>query len=305
MTAGHTAARGSPVAVRLPALPLAVLGAAGCEDTAITRARLLAAGVPHQYLDVHEDPGALARVARVNGGRVVTPTLVLGSDELAVSEPELEHLGILLAAAGHDYRPPPSRSRSGRSLQPVPVATISDGIGAAFSLADLGGTRAVLVFLAHHPACLTCLGYARQLARSLADVDDAEDLDALVVVPTAGDLDMWREDGAVATILATDRAGAWKRDIARYLEARSDAAMLLVLDATLRPRVVSVAPDAGGVVDPRDAIVWLRSLARDAQTFAVSSRLQRRRRRADPQSAGHAFRRQTTQHIPGWRSSSA
>ena len=61
------------------ALPIAMYGAAACEDTAITRSRLATLGVPFRELDIDLDAEAAREQLAANDGRRVTPTLVFSS----------------------------------------------------------------------------------------------------------------------------------------------------------------------------------------------------------------------------------
>ncbi len=88
------------------ALPIVMYGAATCEDTAITRSRLVAIGLPFRELDVDLDAEAAREQRAANDGRRVTPTLVFGAGQLVVIEPTLEQLGEALVAAGHIVEPP-------------------------------------------------------------------------------------------------------------------------------------------------------------------------------------------------------
>jgi glutaredoxin len=77
---------------------LVVYGAEWCPDTQRTRHSLESMGVPYRYVDVERDEDANERVKQWNGGRRVTPTVVLptggaatGEDRLAApSDRELE-----------------------------------------------------------------------------------------------------------------------------------------------------------------------------------------------------------------------
>jgi glutaredoxin len=75
-----------------------VYGADWCPDTQRTRQRLESMSVPYDYIDVERDDAASERVRQWNGGRRVTPTVLLpkgnvvtGEERLAApSDPELE-----------------------------------------------------------------------------------------------------------------------------------------------------------------------------------------------------------------------
>jgi glutaredoxin len=77
---------------------IVVYGADWCEDTQRTRHQLESLGVPYSYVDVDDDRDASEQVKEWNGGRRVTPTLLLpegnvvaGNNRLAApSNEELE-----------------------------------------------------------------------------------------------------------------------------------------------------------------------------------------------------------------------
>ena len=58
--------------------PILVLGRDTCEDTSRARAHLTARGIPFSYRNHELDPGADALIRAHNGGRLVTPTILLG-----------------------------------------------------------------------------------------------------------------------------------------------------------------------------------------------------------------------------------
>jgi mycoredoxin len=245
-----------------PSLPITVLGAATCEDTAIVVDRLRAAGIPHRYVDVDRDPDALARIERLNGGRRVTPTVIAGVDEMILAEPSLEQLGTLVRAAGHGFERPAAVDLHGAITdRAIPLRPVGAAEGRPFSLASLRGRRQVALFLAHGSDCLTCFGYARQLARQGAAMDEADATSVIVVAGSDPGAEQWSDAVALSATLVDDPGAAWKTDIAAHLGVPADAAMLVVLDRFLAPRATSTAPDAGGLIDPTDATDWLRFLA--------------------------------------------
>jgi glutaredoxin len=54
-----------------------VYGADWCEDTQRTRTQLESLSVPYEYVDVERDDDASRQVQEWNGGRRVTPTVLL------------------------------------------------------------------------------------------------------------------------------------------------------------------------------------------------------------------------------------
>jgi mycoredoxin len=59
---------------------ISVYGAPDCKDTTRTRRHLDALDVPHRYIDVEQDERAAEQVKRVNDGKRMTPTVVIGGD---------------------------------------------------------------------------------------------------------------------------------------------------------------------------------------------------------------------------------
>ena len=75
-----------------------VYGASWCEDTEATREDLKSLGVPYEYVEVEQDPAALAWVKEQNGGKRKTPTLNVAGRVLV--EPDLSELEEALRGAG-------------------------------------------------------------------------------------------------------------------------------------------------------------------------------------------------------------
>src|SRR5450759_3400814 len=86
--------------------PLLMYGTATCEDTAVTRSRLRALGVPYREIDVDLGSRARDQLSELVGGRVSTPTLVFGDRALIAVEPSPRELDELLSAAGYTVEPP-------------------------------------------------------------------------------------------------------------------------------------------------------------------------------------------------------
>lgn len=70
-------------------LPIAVYGAADCDDTQRTCAHLQARGLPFRLVNIDHDPEAERFVIFVNGGFRSTPTLVIGDgrSRMLLTEP--------------------------------------------------------------------------------------------------------------------------------------------------------------------------------------------------------------------------
>ncbi len=242
-------------------LSVELLGAMTCEDTAITRSRLVALDIPFREVDVDADPAGEARIRALNGGRRVTPTVVLGDDRLVVAEPTVERLDELLAEAGHVVRPPAVTEYHGElTRRAIPLRDVPSADRGTFSLASLRGRRQVALFLAHDPGCLVCFGYAKQLARRREALDDADALALAVVSGPADQVRGWRHEVGPELALLADEDGSWKRAIANRVSAPADGAILLALDRFLAPRVGSFGADAGGLIDPSAVVDWLRFL---------------------------------------------
>lgn len=244
------------------ALPISVLGAATCEDTAIVRDRLRALQVPSAYVDVDVDAAALARVERLNAGHRVTPTVIVGDERSVVAEPTLEAVERLSAEAGYAFERPVAVDLHGEvTRRPIPLRSVIAAEGGSFTLASLRGKRQVALFLAHGTECLPCFGYARQLAGQSAAMATADAAVVTVVSGTSADLGLWHEGLSPDAVLAGDPGATWKAEIADRLAVAASDAMLVVLDRFLAPRAVSTASEAGGLVGPVDATEWLRFLA--------------------------------------------
>lgn len=253
--------------VRADALPLEVLGAATCEDTAITRSRLQALGIPFHETDIDRDPAAAERVAALNAGHRVTPTLVFGDDRLVVAEPTLERLGELLVRAGYAVEPPraveyPGDLPADPPDGPIParqLAVVGDGSASFDSLRD---GQPALLFFGHGPGCLACFGYARQLAARFGELGEAVARAVFVVAGEAGAAVSWREELPAGVVLVADPDGPWKNAVSTRVGVPGAGTNLLILDRSGSPRAGSSAPEAGGLIDPADAVARLRSLSR-------------------------------------------
>lgn len=115
--------------------PITVLGSTTCEDTAIVTSRLRALGVPFRDVDIDADPVAARRVASLNHGNRVTPTVIVGDDAAVLAEPTLEALGELLATARYDIGPPQATDYHGElAAGSIPVRHLDAVGGGRFSL---------------------------------------------------------------------------------------------------------------------------------------------------------------------------
>ena len=77
---------------------ITVYGRPGCAISQMIRRWLDRRGIPYQYVDVERDPQARSRLAWLTGGRVRSPTVVIGGDVLV--QPTIEELEWALRRSG-------------------------------------------------------------------------------------------------------------------------------------------------------------------------------------------------------------
>ncbi|HET9878791.1 MAG TPA: glutaredoxin family protein [Candidatus Limnocylindria bacterium] len=241
---------------------IVMYGSTTCEDTAITRSRLDALGVPYQERLIDRDPAAREALDTLAGGRIVTPTLDPGDGGSLLAEPSLEELGRRLVAGGHHVAPPTADAVGGDlAARPIPIASLPTADGEPWSLRRWRGRRATALFLAHDAACLPCWGYAKQLARQADALAEVEAAPVVVVAGEPADAATWRHEVGESLTLLADADGAWKATLAAYLGFDPARPTVLLLDRYGAPSGVSSAEEAGGLVDPSEATRWLRHLA--------------------------------------------
>lgn len=241
---------------------IVMYGSTTCEDTAITRSRLEALGVPYQEHLIDRDPAARAALAALADGRIVTPTLDLGDGGSLLAEPSLEELGRRLVAGGHDVVPPAAASVGpGLAARPVPIAVVRTAEDEPFSLRRWRGRRATALFLAHDARCLACWGYAKQLARQGDALAEVEAAPVVLIAGIPADAATWRHEVGESVTLLADPEGRWKATLAAHLGFDPAHPALLLLDRYGAPSGVSSAHEAGGLIDPSEATRWLRHLA--------------------------------------------
>lgn len=239
-------------------LPVVVLGTSWCEDTALVRSRLQALDVPFVEHDVEVDSAAGARIRELNGGAQVTPTVVLGDAHRVIAEPSLEQLWDLLAAGGWQVRAPTATQyRAPITQRPIPRPPRDLGEPAVEAIDRLRRRREVALFVAHGVECLACFGYARQLGRQSVALAEANAVAVVVVRSTLGAAHEWREGIDPSVPLVADPDGVWSRSIAAHVGAPQDDVALLALDRWHAARAGSVADEAGGLIDPAEAVRWL------------------------------------------------
>jgi hypothetical protein len=232
-----------------------VLGRDSCEDTSIVRSRLEALGVPFAYGNSDVDPATGERIRGLNGGHLVTPTVVVG-DTVTV-EPSIEATDELARAAGHEIRRPSAT----RLVEPVTDIPIPKRRLPAPGLFDppprtAWAGRQVAVFLPHDAACLACFGYARKLTQQTGAFGESG-ASIAVVVDGANPPDHWEPAQLSGAAVVLDPEGGWREELGAALEVGVDGALLLVLDRYLAPRVVQRADDAGGLITPTEVGEWL------------------------------------------------
>jgi glutaredoxin len=241
--------------------PLLMYGAATCEDTAVTRSRLRALGVPFREIDVDLDPEARNRLSKLECGRPRTPTLVFGDRALIAVEPRHQELDDLLVAAGYPVKPPVAVEYHGsRASSPLPLWILPSVGGNSVSLESIKGRQQAVIFFAHDATCLACYGYAKRLAKQCEALAEAEAIPIVVVRSEPEDAAHWRREIADDVMILADAAGAWKAAVAVALDQPPGLAALVVVDRFAAPRAGSFAAEAGGLISPADATDWLRFL---------------------------------------------
>ena len=241
---------------------IVMYGSTTCEDTAITRSRLDALGVPYEERLIDRDPAARHALDTLAGGRIVTPTLDLGDGGSLLAEPSLEELGRRLVTGGHNVAPP-AADAVGNDLaaRPIPIAGVRTADGEPWSLRGWRGRRATALFLAHDAGCLACWGYAKQLARQADALAEVEAAPVVVIAGEPAAAATWRHEVGDSMTLLADRAGEWKARLGAYLGFDPAGATMLLLDRYGAPSGVAEADEAGGLIDPSEATRWLRHLA--------------------------------------------
>jgi mycoredoxin len=81
-----------------PAIPVVVYGTHRCAQSQLVRRYLERLGVPYQYVDLEQRPGAAERLRWLTGGAASHPTVYVGGELLV--EPSLGELAWALARSG-------------------------------------------------------------------------------------------------------------------------------------------------------------------------------------------------------------
>ena len=94
-TLDRTPRRATP---RTTTVPLTVYGRRWCGISQMIRRYLDRAGIPYEYVDLDQDPGAEAQLQWITGGRPRTPMVRLGDEWLV--QPSVQQLARALARRG-------------------------------------------------------------------------------------------------------------------------------------------------------------------------------------------------------------
>ena len=222
--------------------PLLMYGTATCEDTAVTRSRLRALGIPYREIDLDLDSFARDQLSELVGGRISTPTLVFGDHALIAVEPSPRELDELLSAAGYAVEPPAAVVYHGSlaSLR-VPLRTLPQVAGGNFSLESISGRLQAAIFFAHGSTCLACYGYAKRLARQREALADEGAIPIVVVGSELATASSWLHEITEDIVILADAANAWKSAVVGELDEAPGQAALIVVDRFAAPRAGSFA----------------------------------------------------------------
>ncbi len=100
--------------------------------------------------------------------------------------------------------------------------------------------------------------------RAGGSVDVMREADGLPLIVVADDTVAaagWRHGIDDAVTILADPDGGWKGAVAAHVGGTAGDAILLLLDRFGAPRAGSMAAEAGGLIDPSDAVERLRFLA--------------------------------------------
>lgn len=265
---------------------LTVFGVETCEDTAITRDRLRALNVPYVWVDLDHDDGADAYLRGLQGGRRVTPTMVVGAEAEIAEEPGLATVDRLSAAAWPGVPidlPALSRLHGDPVTRAIPHPRLpavprQDGSAAPeFSLAALRNRRQVALLLTHGGECLACLGYVKQVLAETAELLESNSVPVIIGRGEAAGLAGWRHDLPEAAILVADADGRYTSQVLDGLVAAPGApgsticfvaggVALLLLDRWGAPRALLAGEDAGDLIAPPAISSWLAYLEAECST---------------------------------------
>jgi mycoredoxin len=242
--------------------PLVIYGQTTCEDTAVTRSRLNALGVPYREIDIDLDPDARDQLLELGGGRLSTPMLVFGDRTLIAVEPSPRELDELLSAAGYVVEPPAAVAYHGSvASRRLPLRTLPQVAGGDFSLESISGRLQAAIFFAHGSTCLACYGYAKRLARQREALAEERAIPIVVVGSELAAASSWLHEIRGDIVILADAANAWKSAVIGALDEASGQTAMIVVDRFAAPRAGSFASEAGGLIAPAEATDWLRFLA--------------------------------------------
>ena len=242
-------------------LSVFVYGSVTCEDTAITTARLRALNIPFALHNREEDANVNAILEKYNNGNRVTPTVVLGNQEIVFAEPTLEHLQERLIDAGYMLTPPRAvQVRGELKNQRVPNFTLPSTTGETCTLYNVRGHKRAVLFFVDDANDRASQGYTRQLTNR---PDMFDDFNALPLPVLRADLETakaWAHEFARGHAALADPHDNVKQKYSALLGVPADDALLLILDSYYAPRAYSNARDAGGLITPDEILSWVRLL---------------------------------------------
>lgn len=85
-------------------VPITLYGHARCPQVGPVKRILNGARVPFEYVNIHRDDAAAARVRQINNGNESVPTLIF-PDGSTLTEPSVRQLSDSLARFGYQVRP--------------------------------------------------------------------------------------------------------------------------------------------------------------------------------------------------------
>ncbi len=247
------------------ALPITMYGSHTCEDTAIARDHLHALDILFIEHDKEDDPNVQALLEKYNHGSPRTPTIVFGKGETVLVEPALDQLDDALRGAGYVFAATPSTQFNPPfSDRVLPDLKLPSTRGGEFELGRLRNLNRSVLFFAHHHACRVCQGFARQLAARRKEYEESGARLVLVLQDDVEHAREWSAEFASNVETLADPGGVVKNRLQDHmssaLETFDGGTFLLVLDKFTAPRAGSAAPDAGGLMLPKEAAEWLHLL---------------------------------------------
>lgn len=240
---------------------LTVFGRPTCEDTAITRDRLVYLGVPFREIDIEQDPAAAQFVESVNEGNRVTPTVVIEPTSEVLAEPSVTALDEALRRAGIGITRPRVSEYLGASADRPLVDFCLPGIaGDSFRLSNQRGRSKTILFFAADHADLACAGYARQLAAPQSLYAETAAQLVVVLADDVAAARRWGDEYVPGIMVLADPDGAVHQRVAAYLGREAAGVLAAVLDRYTAPRVVTAAVTPGGLLPPQELLEWLNYL---------------------------------------------